>query len=70
MHYVEINKEQWPEHCESFGLQHHGWLVTVRRVTTADLEEGRDMAITAAEPLAVEAISAAKPFRYREAPKQ
>ena len=54
MHYVEINKEQWPEHCESFGLQHHGWLVTVRRVTTADLEEDRDTAIAAAEPLAVE----------------
>jgi len=54
MHYVEINKEQWPEHCESFALQHHGWLVNVRRVTTADLEEDHDAAIAVAEPLAVE----------------
>ncbi len=54
MHYVEISGEQWPEHCESFSLQHHGWLVNVRRVTTADLEEDRDAAIAAAEPLAVE----------------
>ncbi len=54
MHYVEITRDQWPEHCESFSLQHHGWLVSVRRVTTADLEEARDATLAAAEPLAEE----------------
>ena len=54
MHYVEIAREQWPEYCDSFSLQHHGWLVNLRKVKTAALEQNRDAAVTSAEMLATE----------------
>lgn len=42
--YIAIPPTQWPEHCETFSLQHHGWLVDVREVDTASLEQDREAA--------------------------
>ncbi len=54
MRYEEIPKQEWLEHCESFGRQHHGWRVTLRRADTAAIEYDLQAALSGAEILAAE----------------
>lgn len=54
MHYIEITRKEWPDYCDSFSLQHHGWLVNLRKIKTEALEQNRDAALARAEMLATE----------------
>jgi len=40
MKLIEIPENQWPEFCNGFSREHHGWLVNMRCVNTDKL--GRD----------------------------
>ncbi len=49
---IEVPRDQWRQRCETFGREHHGWLVNVRRVETGRLEQDRAAALAAGELLA------------------
>ncbi|WJW76566.1 hypothetical protein QVG61_05610 [Thiohalobacter sp. IOR34] len=51
---IEVPEAQWPAFCEAFSLEHHGWLVNVRRVATDLLGRDRAAAIEAGHLLAQE----------------
>ena len=44
-----VARGQWRTFCESFGRAHRGWLVTLRRLSTRQLEFDREQAVTEAE---------------------
>lgn len=54
MNEIEIPQRQWPQFCESFTLQHHGWLVSVRQLPTEELERDQAAANGAAQVLSAD----------------
>jgi hypothetical protein len=36
---TEISAAEWQTYCTGFSREHHGWLITLVTIATADLEE-------------------------------
>lgn len=49
---IEIPENQWSEFCEGFSHEHHGWLVSLRRVNTDQLGRDRSAALKNGDVLA------------------
>jgi hypothetical protein len=39
MEQTEISTEEWEAYCASFSQAHHGWLITLATLATAQLQE-------------------------------
>ncbi len=50
--YVAVPEADWPDYCETFGRQHHGWLVNLWQVDTQALESDRAGALASGTLLA------------------
>ncbi len=48
---IDVPENAWRERCEIFSREHRGWLVNVRRVETARLEQDRAAALAAGQLL-------------------
>lgn len=51
---TEIPRQQWPNHCQTFSLEHHGWLVSVWQIETRRLDMDRTQALATGTLLAAE----------------